>query len=224
MASAAVQMKNDVLALSGSSPRAMLTTPASCLSALNSPLTLPDRLALDLRERRRARREVAGLHRELRHDTMEGRAVVHPELREAQEVAHVARRHIRREADDDVAQRWCVIVARYCASSSTAVSANGAADAGGVSRTVALVIATRVVSRPSASSGVCEICSATSRPSTTSPKTVNCPSSPGWSVRQMKNCAPALSGLLGMRTAATAPRTCLRSFGSRFSRFKPPVP
>ena len=72
-----------------------------------------------------------------------------------------------------------VIVARQAASSSTGVSANGAALGGGVSRTVALVIDTRVVSRPLASSGVIEICSATSSPSTTSPKTVNCPSSPG---------------------------------------------
>ena len=40
----AVTMKNDVVALSGSSPRAMLTTPASCSMALNSPLTVPTTL------------------------------------------------------------------------------------------------------------------------------------------------------------------------------------
>ena len=61
-------------------------------------------------------------------------------------------------------------------------------------------------------------------PSDTRPKTVYCPSSAGWSVTQTKNCAPALSGLPGCSTAATAPRVAFSPFGSRLSTPRPPVP
>ncbi len=61
-------------------------------------------------------------------------------------------------------------------------------------------------------------------PSTTRPNTVYCPVRPSWSVTQMKNCDPALSGLPGASTAATAPAVYFSSLNSAFSSLRPPVP
>ena len=51
-------------------------------------------------------------------------------------------------------------------------------------------------------------------PSLTRPKAENLPSSGGCGEMQTKNCAPSLSGLPGMLTVETTPRSCLRSLNS----------
>ena len=68
--------------------------------------------------------------------------------------------------------------------------------------------------KPSAPAGDCEIFSTTSMPSLTRPNAENLPSSGGCGEMQTKNCAPSLSGLPGMLTVETTPRSCFRSLNS----------
>ncbi len=83
---------------------------------------------------------------------------------------------------------------------------------------------TRSVASPLSSTGVSEIFCATSSPSTTRANTVYFPSSDGWALMHMKNWVPALSGLPGTCTAATAPFVSSSSVISVFSLFSPPDP
>ncbi len=85
-------------------------------------------------------------------------------------------------------------------------------------------ISIRSVTFPFSSTGASEIACTTSRPSTTRPNTVTVPLSATWSVTAMKNWLPALSGLPGCSTAATAPRVTGSRLNSCASIPSPPVP
>ena len=104
----------------------------------------------------------------------------------------------------------------------TPSAARGAASGVTYSLIVTFISTRSVAVWPS--TGVRLIWSTTSMPEVTSPKTVYCPLSEGWSCRQTKNWVPALSTLEGRRTAATVPRTKGRSENSAFRSPSPPVP
>ena len=114
--------------------------------------------------------------------------------------------------------------ARNAASSAAVSVLNGGTSGGGLSRIRTVRTKTRSAARPSASTGVSEIFVTTSMPAATCPHIECCPSRPGWSTTQMKNCEPLLSGRPAAITAETAPRTCRASLSSASRSPSPPRP
>ncbi len=97
--------KNDVVAESGSSERAMETMPRTCLtSSRNSPFSVRTQRSAGWR-RRCARVPHAALHHETLHHAMKAGAVEPAGGGELQKIAHVIRRPVGLHLDLDRAER-----------------------------------------------------------------------------------------------------------------------
>ena len=100
-ATAPVQMKNDVVALPGSSPRAIDTIPFTCFVSLNSGAGCRTSFCCFSVSGACARAQRAGLNDEARRDAMKRHAVVDAGLRQAQELPDVFGRLVGEELDRD---------------------------------------------------------------------------------------------------------------------------
>ena len=157
-----VQMKNDVVALAGSSPRAIETMPFTCFVSLNSGCRLCTSFCCFSVSGAGAARERAGLDDESWRDAMERHAVVDAGLRQPQELTDVFRRLVGEELDRDRSRAG--VEHRAVGAKLRAVSVENGSG-GGVSRIVTCLISTRSVATPLSSTGVSEIFCTTSMPS-----------------------------------------------------------